>query len=88
MAVKLGYSINDLQKHTSINLIKGEEHERGFKFVPKTGLSYQGMDANKTWENALKLAQLTKQKIYVEFEWTSNPNAVYPGKKEILFWEP
>lgn len=88
IAVKLGFSINDLQKHTTINLIKGEEHERGFKFVPKTGLSYQGMDANKTWENALKLAQLTKQKIYVEFEWTSNPNAVYPGKKEILFWEP
>lgn len=88
MAVKLGYSINDLQRHTSINLIKGEEHERGFKFIPKTGLSYQGMDANKTWENALKLAQLTKQKIYVEFEWTSNPNAIYPGKKEILFWEP
>lgn len=88
IAVKLGLSINDLQKHTTLNLVKGEEHERGFKFVPKTGLSYQGMDANKTWENALKLAQLTKQKIYVEFEWTNNPNAIYPGKKEILFWEP
>lgn len=88
VAVKMGISINYLQRHTSINLIKGEEHQRGFKFVPKTGLSYQGMDANKTWENALKLAQLTKQKIYVEFEWTNNPSAVYPGKKEILFWEP
>lgn len=88
VAVKLGLSMSDLQKHTTINLIKGEEHERGFKFIPKTGLSYQGMDANKTWENALKLAQLTKQKIYVEFEWTNNPNAVYPSKKEILFWEP
>lgn len=88
VAIKMGLSINDLQRHTTINLIKGEEHERGFKFVPKTGLSYQGMDANKTWENALKLAQLTKQKIIVEFEWTNNPNAVYPGKKEILFWEP
>lgn len=88
MAIKMGFTINDFQKHTTINLLKGEEHERGFKFIPKTGLSYQGMDANKTWENALKIAQLTKQKIYVEFEWTSNPNAVYPGKKEILFWEP
>lgn len=88
IAVKLGYSISDLQRNTSINLIKGQEHERGFKFVPNTGLSYQGMDANKTWENALKLAQLTKQKIYVEFEWTNNPNAIFPGKKEILFWEP
>lgn len=88
IAVKLGLSINDLQRHTTINLIKGAEHERGFKFVAKTGLSYQGMDANKTWENALKLAHLTGQKIYVEFEWTSNPHAAYPGKKEILFWEP
>ena len=88
VAVKMGKSINDLQRHTTINLIKGEEHQRGFKFVPTAGLSYQGMDANKTWENALKLAKLTKQKIYVEFEWTNNPNAVYPGKKEILFWEP
>lgn len=88
IAVKLGYSIKDLQKHTTINLVSGEEHERGFKFVPKAGLSYQGMDANKTWENALKIAQLTKQRIYVQFEWTNNPNAVFPGKKEILFWEP
>ncbi len=88
MAIKQGFSINDLQRHTTINLIKGEEHERGFKFVPKAGISYQGMDANKTWENALKLAQLTKQKIYVEFEWTNNPNAIHPGKKEILYWEP
>ncbi len=88
IAVKMGYSINDLQRHTTINLIRGEVHERGFKFIPKTGLSYQGMDANKTWDNALKLAQLTKQKIYVEFEWTNNPNAVYPNKKETLFWQP
>ena len=87
IAIKLGFTITDLQKHTTINLIKGEEHERGFKFIPNTGLSYQGMDANKTWENALKLAQLTKQKIFVEFEWTNNPNAAYPSKKEILFWE-
>lgn len=88
IAVKMGYAMSDFQKHTTINLIKGEEHERGFKFIPQAGLSYQGMDANKTWENALKLAQLTKQKIYVEFEWTNNPNAIYPGKKEILFWQP
>ncbi|MDY0082681.1 MAG: hypothetical protein RBR74_05825, partial [Ignavibacteriaceae bacterium] len=83
-----GLSINDLQRHTTINLVKGEEHERGFKLVPKARISYQGMDANKTWENALKLAQLTKQKIYVEFEWTNNPNAAHPGKKEILYWKP
>lgn len=87
LAVKMGFTILDLQKNTSINLIKGEERERGFKFIPNVGLSYQGMDANKTWENALKLAQLTKQNIYVEFEWSNNPNAVHPGKKEILFWE-
>ncbi|MEP0860261.1 MAG: hypothetical protein HRF52_02350 [Ignavibacterium sp.] len=88
IAVRMGISFSDIQRNTTINLVQGEQHERGFKFVPQAGISYQGMDANKTWENALKLAQLTKQKIYVKFEWTNNPNAQYPGREEILFWEP
>jgi len=87
IAVSMGFSMSDLQKQTSINLMKGAQHDRGFKFISKAGLSYQGMDANKTWQNALKLAQITEQRIYVEFEWTSNPNASYPGKKETLYWE-
>lgn len=88
IAVRMGFSFSDIQRNTTINLVQGEQHERGFKFVPQAGISYQGMDANKTWENALKLAQLTKQKIYVKFEWSNNPNAKYPGREEILFWEP
>ena len=87
VAVRMGFSMNELQKQTSINLVKGAQHDRGFKFISKVGISYQGMDANKTWQNALKLAQITKQRIYVEFKWTSNPNASYPGKKETLYWE-
>lgn len=87
-AVQNGYTISDIQRHTTINLIKGEEHERGFKFVSKANISYQGMDANKSWENALKLAQLVKKEIFVEFEWTNNPNAIYPGKRETLYWRP
>lgn len=88
VATNMGFTIDDLKRHTTINLRKGEERRYGFNFVREAGLSYQGMDANKSWENALKLAQLTKKKIYVEFEWTNNPNAAYPGRKEILYWEP
>lgn len=88
LAIQRGFKLADLQKNTTMNLINGEEHERGFKYVPKAKISYQGMDANKTWENALKLAQIIKEEIYVEFEWTNNPNAVYPGKKETLYWKP
>lgn len=88
LAVGAGFTIEDLRQNTTLNLIKGEEHERGYKFIPKANLSYQGMDANKTWENALKIAQLIKKKIFVEFEWTNNPNAVFRGRKEILLWEP
>lgn len=88
IATRMGISFSDIQRFTTINMVRGEQHERGFKFVPQAGISYQGMDANKTWENALKLAQLTKQKIYVKFEWTNNSNAQYPGKEEILYWEP
>ncbi|MDY0082577.1 MAG: type I restriction endonuclease [Ignavibacteriaceae bacterium] len=65
IAIKQGLSINDLQRHTTINLVKGEENERGFKLVPKARISYQGMDANKTWENALKISKKKKKKIYV-----------------------
>ncbi|MCX7611141.1 MAG: type I restriction endonuclease [Ignavibacterium sp.] len=88
IAVRMGLSFTDIQRNTTINLVRGEQHDRGFKFVPQAGISYQGMDANRTWENALKLAQLTKQKIYVKFEWTNNPNSRYPGREEILYWEP
>jgi Arc/MetJ-type ribon-helix-helix transcriptional regulator len=88
LAVGAGFTIEDLRRNTTLNLIQGEEHERGYKFIPQAKLSYQGMDANKTWDNALKIAQLIKKKIFVEFEWTYNPNAVFRGKKEILFWEP
>ena len=88
LAIQRSFKLADLQKNTTMNLINGEEHERGFKYVPKAKISYQGMDANKTWENALKLAQLIKEEIYVEFEWTNNPNAIYPGKKETLYWKP
>jgi len=88
LAVRKGFNLSILQSKTTMNLINGEEHERGFKYVARAKISYQGMDANKTWENALKLAQLINEEIYVEFEWTNNPNAIYPGKKETLFWKP
>jgi len=88
IAMKSGYRIDDLKRSTTINLKMNKEDQRGFKFIPKANISYQGMDANKSWENALKLARLLKQEIEVEFEWSSNPNASFPGKKETLYWKP
>lgn len=88
IAMKTGYKIDDLKRSTTINIKRNREDQRGFKFIPKANISFQGMDANKSWENALKLAKLLKQEIEVEFEWTSNPNASFPGKKETLYWKP
>ena len=81
-------NIIEIKRNTSMNIVHGEEHERGYKYVQKANISYQGMDANKSWENALKIAQLLREEIYIEFEWTNNNNAAYPGRKEILYWEP
>lgn len=86
IAIESGLTIDDIKESTTINLLEGEKRDKGYNYVRGAGVSYQGMSANITWENALKLAQLTKQNIYVEFEWRDNPRAAHPGKREILSW--
>ena len=70
--------------------IRNGDHsgDSGYHFLPKTGISVQGVDANHAWIYALPLAQYLKTPIRVSFEWRHNDKAAFPGETGILEWSP
>lgn len=83
-----GQTIQDIRRATSINVQEGSVVDRGYAPVEGTNLSLQGMTADESWQNALKLAQKTECSIDAEFRWQDKQKAAYPGGRGFLRWQP
>jgi hypothetical protein len=87
-AFRQGMSQDALIKLTQSNVIKGENNNFGFHFLPEVNISVQGVDANLAWRNTLHLAKSLKVPVEVWFEWRDKEGAAYPGEIGKLSWSP
>lgn len=81
-------SFEELTKVTRAQIRKGNYSANGFKPIPETGISLQGVDANHAWEHAFRLARFLKVPIRAVIEWRHNDKAAYPGEQGRLEWTP
>lgn len=87
-AFKQSGSFEELRNVTHAHIVKGESSERGYKFVADIGISIQGVDANRAWQHALRLAKYLKRPLRADIEWRQNDKAAHPGERGILEWNP
>ncbi len=83
-----GRTLQDIRRTTSINIQEGTVTERGYVPVAGTTLSLQGMTADESWQNALKLAQKLGCSIEATFRWQDKEQASHPGEAGVLRWQP
>lgn len=88
LASQKGVSLDALRKITLSNVVKGEENERGFHYLPEIDISVQSVDANMAWRNALHLAKRIGVPLEVSFEWYTKEGAAHPGEKGTIAWKP
>jgi hypothetical protein len=69
-----------LSQVVGIQLEKGEETERGFRYLPKVGVSVQAQAATPAWKSIMFIAQNLKCPVEVSFIWRNVERAAYPGK--------
>jgi len=82
-------SLEELRNNTRANVLPGNLSGKvGYKFVPEINASIQGLDANKAWECALRLAKYAELPLSARFYWRDNPKAAFPGEKGVLEWLP
>jgi hypothetical protein len=78
-----------LKEVTLANIEKGN-HRRdcGFKYLPKIGISIQGVDSRRAWQCALHLAKSTGTTLRAKVTWRVNEKAEFPGETGVIEWKP
>ena len=85
-----------LQKNMSISKLKsllpcveeGQKNVDGYRPLPGTNVSVQGVAAHNAWPLALLIAKELNVEITVRFRWREKDGAAYPGKEGLLQWKP
>lgn len=85
-ALRKGVPVRDVK--AIVNLEDGEVNERGFHRIQDTAYSVQGMDANNSWRESLRLAKKANSVILVRFQWRDKEGAAHPGEEGLLQWSP
>jgi len=87
-ALNQGRPFSELCDILESRLIEGSHKKSGFTPVPGTNVSVQGMDANKAWRDALRLAQTLNCPLEVSFRWQdSEPVDIkFRGRSGVLRW--
>lgn len=84
---KLG-SFDALRLSTRARVKQGRHEMDGFVYLPTIDISLQGMDANMSWDNSVRLAHAVGVPVSAVFEWRNNPKAAKPGEKSQLTFAP
>ncbi|MCC5666582.1 hypothetical protein LC653_22505 [Nostoc sp. CHAB 5784] len=86
IAIRQGFSVEELMKLTLAHVVKGEKINSGFHYLPEVNISIQGVDSNLAWRNTLHLMKNLKMPIEIYFEWRDKEGAAYPGEKGKFIW--
>ncbi len=64
---------------------KSKRHEgNGFKYYPELGISIQGQSTPDAWKEIDRIAKKYGIPVIVEFSWSQNPKAQFPGRTGVL----
>jgi hypothetical protein len=81
-------TFEELRLVTHAQIKNGSHTESGYHFLPEIEISVQGVDANRAWAYALRLAQYLGKPVRASIEWRNTPNASFPGERGTLEWLP
>jgi len=56
------------------------DKKKGFRYLPKANISFQGLDAKRACRNIMILSQNFSIPISLKVKWSNNPDADFPGK--------
>lgn len=87
-AKEAGYSIYAVRTATQCQVEEGVRTDHGFQHISGTGWSFQGMESNRAWDCALKLAKLMHCHLEARFWWQNKDAAANPGKEGFIRWFP
>ena len=87
-AFKKARSFEELRRVTQAQISNGRRADRGFHFLNEIGISLQGVDANRGWQYALRLAKYLAVPLKAVVEWRHNDKAAHPGERALLSWAP
>ena len=87
-AKEAGYGISDVRTATRCQVEEGNRTDHGFQHISGTGWSFQGMESNRAWDCALKLAKLMHCHLEARFWWQNKDAAAHPGKEGFIRWLP
>lgn len=86
LALQQGVRLDVLRAQLSVNLREGNIGERGFKLIPGTNVSIQGMDAGKTARNLVAIARLLRVPLFVRVYW--GEGSPFADQTATLAYEP
>jgi HKD family nuclease len=78
----------EVRRVTLARIRPGNLSEKGYHFIPETGFSLQGVDANRAWAYSFRLAKTLRTPIVASFDWRNNDKAARPGMSGVLEWNP
>ena len=81
-------TFEELRGITLARIRKGSFSDSGYHYLHEIGISVQGVDSNRAWAYALRLAQYLKTPVKAHVEWRNNQKASNPGASGILEWNP
>lgn len=87
-ALDLGKTPQEIRRAADINIQEVVNSDKGFALISGTNLSVQGQPSDKSWQNALRLAQFLGCEIEVKFHWSEKEKASNPGASGSLHWQP
>lgn len=87
-SIESGMTAQQIHQITKVNLRDGTFAEGGFVPVANTSISVQGMEARRSWQVALTLAQRLKIPIEIEVTWYPQAPEELHSKVGTLKWHP
>lgn len=73
--------VRELKRMAGANVVGGEKHDEGYKFLPSHGFSYQGVSAEDAAKIIVRCARALGCGACFEFEWRDKPEAHRPGQR-------
>jgi len=70
----------DIRSLITINYTAGKKEDEGYRYLPDTGVSIQGQDANAAWGATRHILLSLTLSAEVTFVWRNKNDAAFPGQ--------
>jgi hypothetical protein len=77
-------TLKELHRLSGANVLEGEKHDEGYKFLSSYGFSYQGVSAEDAAKIIVRCAAALNCDVFFEFEWRNKEGAFRAGKRGIV----